>query len=86
MAQPAATPLSTLKPGQAALVNDVHGDDTLSRRLVDLGFWPGTRVVCVRRAPFGDPTQFQLQGFTLALRKNEAVRILVVLEESSHDA
>lgn len=74
---PTATTLDALAPGRSGLVIDVVGDDRLSRRLSDLGFWTGTRIDVVRRAPFGDPTQYRLQGYRIALRRSEAQRVVV---------
>ncbi|TNF38116.1 MAG: ferrous iron transport protein A [Deltaproteobacteria bacterium] len=74
---PTATTLDALPPGRTALVLDIVGDDRLSRRLSDLGFWSGTRIEVMRRAPFGDPTQYRLQGYRIALRRNEAQRVVV---------
>ena len=71
------TTLEHIRPGRAVLIHDVEGEDRLSRRLIDLGFWPGTRIEVVRRAPFGDPTVYRLQGYRIALRKDEARRVLV---------
>jgi Fe2+ transport system protein FeoA len=75
--------LSTLRPGQVARVIRVEGDDSVAQRLTDLGFWPGTTVVVVRRAPFGDPTQYTLRGYRLALRSGEACRVVVEVSEES---
>ncbi len=69
--------LDEVLPGCTICVVRVEGDDALSRRLISLGFWPGTAVEVVRRAPFGDPTQFSLRGYRLALRRSEAVRVIV---------
>ncbi len=55
----------------------VDGNDVLARRLANLGFWPGTPVSAVRRAPFGEPIQFALRGMRVALRRSEAERVLV---------
>lgn len=78
-AEPTGEPVSlaSLRPGSTAQVVRVDGDDVLARRLVDHGFWPGTRVDVIRRAPFGDPIQYRLRGFRLALRRSEAARIFV---------
>jgi len=74
---PTATTLDSLAPGRTALVLDVVGEDRLSKRLSDLGFWSGTRIEVIRRAPFGDPTQYRLQGYRIALRRAEAQRVVV---------
>ena len=70
-------PLDTLAPGAAASVLRVEGDDDLAERLEALGFWAGTPVTVGRRAPFGDPTEYRLRGYRLALRRSEASRVIV---------
>ena len=69
--------LDSLAAGAAASVLRVEGEDVLAERLRDLGFWPGTPVVAVRRGLFGGPIQYHLRGFRIALRRNEAARVLV---------
>ena len=69
--------LADLKPGAEAVVAEVVGDAGLAERLLDLGFLPGTPVRVVRRAPFGDPTVYELRGYRLCLRRAEGSRIRV---------
>ncbi len=69
--------LQDLPTGTAGFVQGVEGDDPLAQRLWDMGFWPGTYVEAVRRAPFGGPTQYRMRGYRLALRQDEAARIRV---------
>ncbi len=69
--------LDRLLPGERGEVRRVSGDDAVARRLGDLGLWPGTPIEVIRRAPFGDPTQYRLRGFRLALRRDEAQRVLI---------
>jgi len=71
--------LDTLPVGATAWVLRVDGDDTIAKRLVDLGFWPGTKVCVTRRARFGGPLAFYLQGYRLALRRSEAARVVVTI-------
>jgi len=71
------TLLDAIRPGQTMTIVALQGDDRLTRRLNDLGFWPGTPIEVLRRAPFGDPTEYRLQGYRIALRKNEARRVVV---------
>lgn len=72
-----SVPLDTVRPGRAATVVRVDGDDITAQRLRDLGVWPGVIVEVIRRAPFGEPTEYRLQGYRLALRRGEAHRIRV---------
>lgn len=56
---------------------EVRGDDALARRLVDHGLWRGTLVELLTSAPLGDPMLFSLRGYRLALRREEAARVMV---------
>lgn len=69
--------LGSLTPGDVAQVVRVDGSDPLAQRLEAHGFWPGTTVSVVRRAPMGGPMELRLRGFRLALRRSEAERIVV---------
>lgn len=69
--------LDRFEPGDVVEVIAVTGDDAVARRLVDLGFWPGSLVTVVRRAPLADPTVYRLCGYRLALRRGEAKRVVV---------
>ena len=71
------TTLDRLKTGTSGAVVSIDGDDAIARRLNDLGFWPGTHVELVRKAPLGDPIEFSLRGYRLALRKQEARRVMI---------
>jgi ferrous iron transport protein A len=73
----AAVALADLEPGTAARVEAVDPGSAIGRRLLDLGFVPGTEVRVVRRAPLGDPVEYELRGYRLCLRRSEALRIRV---------
>lgn len=75
---PAAAPsLADLPPGSVAKVASVDAQSPIGRRLLDLGFVPGTEVKVVRRAPLGDPVEYELRGYRVCLRRSEALRIEV---------
>ncbi len=44
-----------------------------------MGLLPGTELSVVRRAPLGDPIEVRLRGYSLSLRKSEAIGIAVTL-------
>jgi ferrous iron transport protein A len=69
--------LADLVPSQQGRIRTVIGTDGLTQRLWELGFTPGQRVGVVRFAPLGDPIQVRIRGFDVALRRNEARRILL---------
>jgi len=69
--------LDRLRPGFQARVISVGGEETLRRRLLELGLVRGTEVSVVRLAPLGDPMQISVRGYSLSLRRTEACSILV---------
>lgn len=71
--EPAAkVKLSTLSPGAEVKVASVSGSGPISRRLQEMGVVPGVEIRIVKTAPFGDPFEIRLLGYSLAMRKNEA--------------
>jgi Fe2+ transport system protein FeoA len=75
-----AVPLVELAPGARAVVARVDPNVPLGRRLLDLGFVPGTPIRVLRRAPLGDPVSYELRGMRLCLRRSEACQVWVVPE------
>jgi DtxR family Mn-dependent transcriptional regulator len=74
--------LDTLKAGQRGIVVRVKGKGPARRRMMDMGLVPGAEVKAVRAAPFGDPIEFQVKGYSLSLRKTEARNITVEIVQS----
>ena len=69
--------LADLLPAQEGQISSITGIDSIAQRLSEMGFTPGQAVQVVRFAPLGDPMQVRLRGFSIALRRNEARRILL---------
>lgn len=76
---PVSLRLSDLAPGQRGIVERVDASCPIGRRLLDLGFRPGTALRVIRRAPLGDPTSYELRGSRFCLRRSEADRVDVAL-------
>lgn len=70
------TELSRRVEAQVEAVLDLVPNDTIARRLRELGFVAGERVEVVTTGPFGaEPLLVQI-GFTrFALRRSEAARV-----------
>ena len=77
MAAAPALSLADLEPGADARVAAVDAETPIGKRLLDLGFVPGTAVRVLRRAPLGDPVEYELRGYRLCLRRTEAQRVQV---------
>ncbi len=69
--------LADLAIGAAAVIEHVDESSPLGRRLLDLGLVPETRIRLRRRAPLGDPLEFELRGYRLCLRRADAQEVRV---------
>ena len=80
MLQLSGNSLVDLRKGDAAVLEriDLPGED--ARRLMELGFLPGTRVVAGNSAPGGDPRVFQVDGSEVALRRETAKLMKIRLQ------
>ncbi len=70
--------LSALRPGSEARVAAVNGSSVTSRRLKEMGVVPGVSLRLVKTAPFGDPFEVRLLGYSRAMRRSEADLIEVI--------
>ena len=71
------TPLSSLQPGESALIARLPADEHLASRLREMGLLTKTSITFVRCAPLGDPMEFRLRGFELSIRKADAAQVMV---------
>jgi ferrous iron transport protein A len=72
-----AVPLDSLSTGERGVVVRIVMSSRLRRRLMEMGFVPGTIVDVVRWAPLADPIEYRLKGYYISLRRDEAKNILV---------
>ncbi len=70
-------PLNTIRPGESAVISRLTADGAIRRRLLDLGFSSGTKIVCVLRQRHGEGAAYLVRGTVIALRKEDAAGILV---------
>jgi Fe2+ transport system protein FeoA len=71
--------LVDLRRGEAAVLDRIDLPVEDARRLMELGFLPGTRVTAGLSAPGGDPRVFQVDGSEVALRRETAKLLKVRL-------
>ncbi len=71
--------LTDLPIGSEARVISVNGRSDISRRIMEMGVIPGVTVSVVKAAPFGDPIEVRVRGYSLAMRRTEADAIEVGL-------
>jgi ferrous iron transport protein A len=69
--------LADLRQGEQAVLESLDLPEEAGRRLMELGFIPGTTVVAALAAPGGDPRVFRVDGSEIALRRETAAHLLL---------
>ena len=70
-------PLNFLPLGKKAKVKALTSDGIIRRRMLDLGLISDTEVEALQKSPSGDPIAYYVRGAVIALRSEEASKILV---------
>jgi Fe2+ transport system protein FeoA len=65
-------PLNELRPGDRGRLSRVGGEGGFRRRLMEMGFLPGTEVRLVRAVAIGDLIELEVRGAHISLRRSEA--------------
>jgi len=74
--------LSELKPGEVGIIVDIVGGDSITmRRIIEMGMTKGERVKVIRNAPLRDPVEFEVKGYNLSLKRDEAKMIVVEVKK-----
>jgi len=67
--------LKELEIGKSAVIKAVGGEGALRQHFLDMGVIPGAEIKLVKLAPMGDPMEFQIHGYELTLRVDDAAKI-----------
>ena len=77
--------LSDLHTGEKAVIAKVNGHGGFRKRLVEMGFISGKHVTVVMNAPLKDPIEYEILGYRISLRREEARMIEVVSESEAKE-
>ena len=69
--------LRDVKIGETAVIEKLHGEGALKRRIMDMGLTKGTQVYVRKVAPLGDPMELTVRGYELSVRKADVELIEV---------
>ncbi len=72
-----ALSLADARPGQKVLILRIIAKGLLRRRLLDLGFVPGTEIEPILSGVSGNPRVYRVRNTSIALRKDDAELIQV---------
>jgi ferrous iron transport protein A len=80
-----AASLVQLRRGEQGILDRLDLPEDIARRLMELGFLPGSRITAAASAPGGDPRVFRVDGSEVALRVETAARLHLRPEAPSGD-
>lgn len=75
--------LAMLETGSSARVQTLQLDSVIRRRLQDIGLIENTLVQCVQKSPSGNPVAYRIRGAIIALRLQDAEKILLSSPEDA---
>ena len=72
--------LSELGTGERGVIVKVSGHGSFRKRIVEMGFVRGNKVKVILNAPLRDPIEYEIIGYKISLRREEASKIEVISE------
>lgn len=70
-------PLTKLKMHSTGVIKEINCKSSIKRRLLDLGLIPNTPITPIMQSVSGDPIAYEVRKIILAIRKQDAEKILV---------
>ena len=75
--------LSELSTGERAVVVKVNGYGGFRKRIIEMGFVRGSKVKVILNAPLRDPIEYEIIGYKISLRREQADKIEVISESEA---
>ncbi|MEA4986722.1 FeoA family protein [Anaerovorax sp. IOR16] len=69
--------LDHLPIGKSTVVTDLNAHGIQRHRMMDLGLIKGAPIEALHKSPCGDPTAYNIMGAVIALRKEDAKKIII---------
>lgn len=69
--------LNDLNVGEYGVVEAIDITGILKRRIIDMGLTKGCKVKIERVAPLGDPIDIRIKNSHIAIRKSDALNIIL---------
>lgn len=73
--------LSDLRAGEEAIITKVLGRGAFRKRITEMGFVKGKKVMVVKSAPLLDPIEYEIMGYKISLRRSEAELVEIITPE-----
>ena len=75
--------LSELHTGERGVIVKVYGHGSFRKRIIEMGFVKGNKVKVILNAPLKDPIEYEIIGYKISLRREEAEKIEVISESEA---
>ncbi len=85
---PSSFSLRDMREGDRAEIKAIRGEGAFKRRLLEMGFMPGSTVLIKKYAPLRDPIELVIKGYHVSLRRKEAQKVLMrrdSIQTSGHE-
>lgn len=69
--------LTALELNQTGYIKEINCNASIKRRLLDLGLVPNTPITPIMKSVAGDPIAYEVRKIILAIRKQDADKIIV---------
>lgn len=68
--------MADLKVGESGIISGFQ-NSSLTLKLLEMGFLPGSMIKLNFKAPLGDPISIRVSGYNVSIRLDEAAMILL---------
>jgi ferrous iron transport protein B len=75
--------LADLSTGDYGIITKIQGIGAFRKRIMEMGFIKGKKVLVIKNAPLNDPIEYSIMGYQISLRRSEARLIEVITEEEA---
>ena len=76
--------VNDLSPGDRGVIETIMAPPGIRRRIMDMGIIKGIEVEMVKSAPLGDPIEIKVHNTSIALRRNEACKLIIERHGKTH--
>ncbi len=69
--------LNDIAVNESCLIAEILSEGSMRQRFLDIGLIKNTPVTCLLKGPLGDPRAYLIRETVIAIRKEDAEKILI---------
>ncbi len=70
--------LDDLEMGKEGKIKEINCNNSIKRRMMDLGIIKGTTITPILKSPAGNPKAYEVRGSIIAIRSEDAKSIEII--------